>query len=236
MKNKIYEFTIIELLMVVSIIMILTALLMPALRTAKETAKQISCLNKLKQLGMGMSYYANDNNSWFPEYPATDTVNDCWDTRIKDYVNYVPSSINGIYSGSSSIFHCPSGELVAANCTDCRSRGYAMNINVATDLYGNGKLYTAYKHNSKVMILGEVWFSASTNKEFTLLGKRQNREYLSFTSYPESFAWRHNTKMNFIRKDISGDASKAGASSYGENIVWYIRTDGLYYNDGSWCD
>jgi len=237
-KKRITKFTILELLIVISIIIILMALLLPGLKSAKETAKQISCLNKLKQLGMGMSYYANDNNSWLPRYPSDATARDCWDTRIKDYVGYVPfPKVGGMYSGSSSIFHCPSSrELVAADCTDCRSRGYAMSINIATDTYGNGRLYTPYKYNSSVMILGEIWQSASTNREYALLGFCGNGEYLSYSSSPERFAWRHRGRMNFIRKDISGDASKAGASSYGENIVWLIRTDGLYYKDGSWYD
>lgn len=236
MRRRKTGFTLLELLVVIAIIAILTSLLMPALRSARETAKQISCLNKLKQLGMGMSFYATDNNSWLPEYPATDTVCDCWDTRIKEYVNYTPFSQDGIYSGSSSIFHCPSGVVVAANCTDSRSRGYAMNINVATNLYGNECLITPYKHNPKVMILGEVWLSAETNREFTLLGKRQTREYLSMSSYPESFAWRHKGRMNFIRKDISAASSRAGTSTYGEDIVWYIRTDGRYYQNATWYE
>jgi type II secretory pathway pseudopilin PulG len=228
------EFTLIELLVVISIVMILMALLLPGLTSAKESAKQMTCLNNLRQLGTGMSLYATDNDSYLPEYPSSDTVRDCWDTRIKDYVNYIHYLKDDIHSGSSSIFHCPSGNIVQTNCTVSYSRGYAMNMNLATNLYGNGRLYTTYKHNSKTMIIGETWQSAATNKDFMLLGKRQNGEYLTFYSYPERLAWRHKGKMNFIRKDISGDASRAGLSLHGEKIVWYIRTDGRYYKDGIW--
>jgi prepilin-type N-terminal cleavage/methylation domain-containing protein/prepilin-type processing-associated H-X9-DG protein len=102
-------FTLIELLVVVAIIAVLAALLLPALRGAKDSAKRANCMANLKQIGAGMLMYAEDHDGYPPD------GRDYWESYG---VANIPFSsgfglLHGQYlppapsAGGASVWRCP---------------------------------------------------------------------------------------------------------------------------------
>jgi len=93
-------FTLIELLVVIAIIAILASLLLPTLSRSKEESRRAYCRNSLKQIGLGIAMYRDDNSDKPPLYlfrPAADTG---FPGRNAPYLDP--------YLGGTNIFICPS--------------------------------------------------------------------------------------------------------------------------------
>ncbi len=77
------SFTLIELLVVIAIISILAAMLLPALKSAKETANRTACMAHLRQVSMGLLMLADDTGGYFdPAHTATNT----WIAAVTPYL------------------------------------------------------------------------------------------------------------------------------------------------------
>jgi len=75
-------FTLVEMLVVISIIGILAAMLMPALARAKAKASQIKCLNHMRQLDLSLIMYSDDFSG---EYPARRQQPNAWPQKLRPY-------------------------------------------------------------------------------------------------------------------------------------------------------
>ena len=120
-------FSLIELLVVITIITILAGLILPVLSRAKESARMVSCLNNLKQLGIACGSYSFDNRQRMPDFRE-------WLETKK------PELTSGTlfpFLKSKAVYLCPSDKIPGVPSTPVplmkRDYSYAMNCIICHD-------------------------------------------------------------------------------------------------------
>jgi len=137
---RLKHFTLVELLVIIAVIGILTSLLIPALNQAREKGRTISCMNNLKQQGLGIAYYCDDNDGYYPP------VNDSYYKMAFVFENSWSWQLyNSKYVTSGQTFQCPTA---TGYCTNEYSNGMHDVIHTPNDNYSYAHL--VYGYNSWV--------------------------------------------------------------------------------------
>lgn len=169
-------FTLVELLVVLSIIGVLTALLLPSISKAKENAKVTKSTSNLRGISESIMLFAADHENSLPKakfftgsWPDSD-----WQGQIADYGQ--PMKVPILESWAGGIYRCPlkSDWSIALGTTDAQRVSYSMNaFTTNSGVEPLTKKIVAIDHPSRVWLVGTSGsgHAAVYNKDFL---KRRN--------------------------------------------------------------
>lgn len=114
----------IELLTVIAVIALLIGLLLPALSSARESGRAALCLSNLRQMGLAIQMYADENRGVGPAIGEPYAAFPNWAFVVQRYSGHEGTTPGEVYTRRLSVLVCPT---IDAHYPEDMSRTYAMN-------------------------------------------------------------------------------------------------------------
>ncbi len=159
-KRRTMTFTLVELLVVISIIAILASMLLPMLVKSTRSAKDISCVNNLKNSSSLMFAYVDD----YRRGPLWVMYSKRWQQFLTPYLNDAQSSslVDGYMAHDASgnyyatgVFSCPSQSIRSTDINQIRPNHYGINNTISEQ--DQKTYYSRIKQPSRRLLFTDIF-------------------------------------------------------------------------------
>lgn len=241
-------FTLVELLVVIAIIMLLMALILPAIQKVRAAADKLVCSNNLKQIGISLHAFHSDHNRLpagrTSQKPGETTPNMTWLTRILPYIeqDILWSQTLTAYGNSSNpflapphsgfqkvikLFSCPSDERVqSSQSTD---KGYIVGLTSYLGVLGKD-----YTTNDGVLIrdgkikLTDIYDGTSNT---IMVGERPPSPDFWYGWWYAGVGQKGTGSLDMLLGAAERNAQEGKVAIYGLGPYKYKRGDVKRYQD-----